>query len=53
MTNEEEQELLNLTRDNNRMLREIITFINLNYNCNDDAKEFFINVIANLISNKR
>lgn len=53
MTFEEEQELLNLTRDNNRMLKEIIAYINLKESQankeNDD--DFFRNVVANLISN--
>lgn len=52
MTYEEEQELLKLTRDNNRMLRQIIMYINIHGNHTDDLKEFMINVIANKISNR-
>ena len=52
MTYEEEQELLKLTRDNNRMLKQIIMYINIHGNHNDDLKEFMINVIANKISNR-
>lgn len=51
MTYDEERELLNLTRDNNRMLKEIITYINLHGNHTDDVKEFMMNVVANLVSN--
>lgn len=47
------QELLQLTRDNNRMLREIITYINLYGNNSDDTKDFMINVMANLVANGR
>lgn len=52
MTYEEEQELLTLTRANNIMLKQIIAYINANGNHTDDGKEFIMNVVANLISNK-
>lgn len=40
----EEQELLSLIRDNNRMLKDIWTVLN---NPNNDIKDFIMNVIAN------
>ena len=45
----EEQELLALTRDNNRMLKDIWTILN---NPNNDVKDFIINVIANQIGRR-
>ena len=52
MTYEEEQELLNLIRDNNRMLREIIAYINLKDSLADSENnnDFLRNILANLIS---
>lgn len=44
MTQNEEQELLFLTRDNNKMLKDIWTILN---NPNNDIKDFIMNVIAN------
>lgn len=49
-----EDEMLYLLRDNNRMLKEIIAYINL---INSKAEEennydFLRNMLANLISNK-
>lgn len=49
-----EDEILYLLRDNNRMLKEIIAYINL---INSKAEEennydFLRNMLANLISNK-
>lgn len=46
-------EILELTRDNNRMLREIIGFINA-FGRNitqENAEDFGRNVLANLLSN--
>ena len=37
-------ELLTLTRDNNKMLKDIWTILN---NPNNDIKDFIMNVIAN------
>lgn len=53
MTYNEEQELLQLTRDNNRMLREIISYINLinSQADNENTNDFIRNILANLISN--
>lgn len=50
MTYEEERELLRLTRENNSMLKQIITYINLHGNHTDDMKDFALNYIANVIS---
>ena len=49
-----EDEIIHLLRDNNRMLKEIIAYINL---INSKAEEennydFLRNILANLISNK-
>lgn len=41
------EELLTLTRDNNKMLRDIWTLL---HSPNDDIKDFIMNVIANKIS---
>lgn len=49
MTKNEEQELLTLTRDNNKMLREIWTEIK---DPNGDLKNFIIDVFANLFAGK-
>jgi len=51
MTTNEEQELLTLVKDNNRILRDIWTTIKLG-NPNDDFKDFIINVIANQFGRK-
>lgn len=47
MTRNEEEELLTLTRDNNKMLRDIWTSLKQG-DPNDDAKDFIMNIIANL-----
>jgi len=44
MTENEFNELLILTRDNNKMLKDIWTILN---NPNNDIKDFIMNVIAN------
>lgn len=44
MTKNELDELLTLTRDNNKMLKDIWTILN---NPNNDIKDFIMNVIAN------
>lgn len=49
MTQNEEQELLTLTRDNNKMLRDIW---NMLQNPNEDIKNFVMDVMANLTANK-
>ena len=46
MTHNEEQELLSLVRDNNKILKNIWTLL-LQGSPNDDFKDFLINVIAN------
>ena len=47
MTKNEEQELLELTRQNNELLRAILHFVQHN-----EANDFVTNVIANLIGNR-
>jgi hypothetical protein len=44
MTENELSELLTLTRDNNKLLKDIWTILN---NPNNDIKDFIMNVIAN------
>ena len=46
MSINEEQELLSLVRDNNKMLKDIWTLLHQG-SPNDDFKDFVINVIAN------
>lgn len=43
------EELLALTRDNNKMLKDIWTILN---NPNNDIKDFIMNVIANQIGGR-
>ena len=51
MTRNEEEELLTLTRDNNKMLKDI--WISLRSgDPNDDVKDFVMNIMANLFANK-
>lgn len=50
MTLNEEQELLFLTRDNNKMLKDIWSILN---NPTNDFKDFIMNVIANQIGVRR
>ena len=52
MTQNEEQELLTLTKDNNRMLKDIWTLL-YQGSPNDDFKNFIINVIANQIGGRQ
>ena len=47
MTYIEEQELLQLTRENNILLKEILKHIR-----RDDVGDFFTNIIANVIGNR-
>ena len=47
MTRNEEQELLELTRQNNELLRAILHFVQ-----HDEATDFMINIIANLLANR-
>ena len=44
------EELVALTRDNNKMLKDIWTILN---NPNNDIKDFMMNVIANQIGGRR
>jgi hypothetical protein len=50
LTINEEQELLSLIKDNNKLLKDIWTILN---NPNNDIKDFIINVIANQIGGRR
>jgi hypothetical protein len=43
------EELLTLSRDNNKMLKDIWTVLN---NPNNDVKDFIMNVIANQFSRR-
>lgn len=46
--------LLNITKENNKMLKQIvayINFINKNHD-NENSQDFMMNVVANIISNK-
>lgn len=47
MTRSEEQELLELTRWNNELLRAILRLVQ-----RDEANDFMTNIVANLIANK-
>ena len=47
MTYSEVQELLELTRQNNELLRAILHFVQ-----HDEANDFMTNVIANLVGNR-
>ena len=44
------EELLTLTRDNNKMIKDIWTILN---NPNNDIKDFIMNVVANQIGGRR
>ncbi len=44
MSINEEQELLSLIKDNNKILKDIWTILN---NPNNDIKDFIMNIIAN------
>ena len=50
MDKNELEELLTLTRDNNKMIKDIWTILN---NPNSDIKNFIINVVANQIGGRR
>ena len=47
MTRSEEQELLELTRQNNELLRAILRLVQ-----HDEANDFMTNVIANIVGNR-
>ena len=47
MTRSEEQELLELTRQNNELLRAILRFVQ-----KDEANDFMTNIVANLLANQ-
>ena len=47
MTYSEEQELLQLTRENNYLLKLILRYVQ-----HDEGNDFVTNVVANLLSNR-
>ena len=47
MTRSEEQELLEIVRENNALLRAILRFV-----YRDDANDFMTNIIANILGNR-
>lgn len=47
MTHSEEQELLQLTRENNALLKTILRFV-----YHDEANDLTTNIIANIIGNR-
>ena len=47
MTRSEEQELLELTRQNNELLRAILRFVQ-----HDEGNDFMTNIVANVIGNR-
>ena len=47
MTRSEEQELLELTRQNNELLRAILRLVQ-----HDEANDMMTNIVANLLANK-
>ena len=47
MTRAEEQELLQLTRENNQLLKLILRLVQ-----HDEGNDFMTNVVANLLSNR-
>lgn len=47
MTYSEEQELLQLTRENNQLLKLILRLVQ-----HDEGNDFMTNVVANLLSNR-
>ena len=53
MTKESIDELIELTRENNYMLKQIIAYINhINRNANsENEQDFMRNILANMISN--
>ena len=52
MSINEEQELLSLVKDNNKMLKDIWTLLHQG-SPNDDFKDFIINIMANQIGGRR
>ena len=47
MTHAEEQELLQLVRDNKQLLKRILRLVK-----HDEGNDFMTNVVANLLSNR-
>jgi len=51
MTQDEEKQLLKEVHENNIMLRSIIRYLNMQ-SCTKEQKDFFMNLVANVIGNK-
>lgn len=51
MTENQFEELLTLTRDNNKMIKDIWTILHQG-SPNDDFKDFVINILANQFSRR-
>ena len=51
MTKDEEAQLLRETHENNVMLRGIIKYLNMQISTSEQ-REFFLNLVANVIGNK-
>jgi hypothetical protein len=51
ITPEEEKQLLREVHENNIMLRSIIRYLNMQ-SCTKEQKDFFMNIVANVIGNK-
>lgn len=47
MSEQEEKDLIRKVQENNLMLKQIVQYLNTN-----DAKDFSMNVLANIISNR-
>lgn len=47
MTYTEEKELLELVRENNTLLKQILIYVR-----HDDANDFMTNILANIIGNR-
>ena len=51
MTPDEEKRLLREVHENNVMLRGIIKYLNTQI-CTSEQREFFLNLVANVVGNK-
>lgn len=51
MTPDEEKQLLREVHENNIMLRSIVEYLNAQ-TATKDQKDFFMNIVANIIGNK-
>ena len=51
MTPDKEKQLLKEVHENNIMLRGIIRYLNMQI-CTSEQREFFLNLVANVVGNK-